>query len=46
MSLDDQPKPLSEYREFIAPALLSTSFLCFWNQTIIINVSVHIRVDV
>jgi len=35
MSLDDQPKPLSEYREFIAPAPLSTSFLCFWNQTII-----------
>src|SRR5215475_12208644 len=35
MSLDDQRKPLSEYREFIAPALLSTSFLCFWNQTII-----------
>src|SRR5262249_5552962 len=35
MSLDDQPNLLSEYREFIAPAQLSTSFLCFWNQTII-----------
>ena len=35
MSLDDQaPKPLSEYREFMAPAPLATSFLSFWSQTI------------
>jgi AraC-like DNA-binding protein len=35
MSLDDHsPKPLSAYREFMAPAPLGTSFLCFWSQTI------------
>ena len=36
MSLSEHPpKPISEYREFMAPALLATNFLCFWTQTII-----------
>jgi len=35
MSLDDQPpRPVSEYREFMAPAPLAASFLCLWSQTI------------
>ena len=35
MSLEDQPaRPVSEYREFMAPAPLATNFLCLWSQTI------------
>src|SRR5215469_17132871 len=29
-----QPKPLSEYREFLPPAQLADRFRCFWTQTI------------
>jgi AraC-like DNA-binding protein len=36
MRCDAQPvTPLSEYREFPAPAALADRFLCFWTQTIV-----------
>jgi hypothetical protein len=36
MRFDAQPpRPLSENKEFLAPAQLTNRFLCFWTQTIV-----------